>query len=60
VVEKLPLEARRMFYDLAGHFGGDRVEDIIRTNAFGTSFGGKGKFGVIVLEAAVSLALPLK
>lgn len=53
-VETLPPATKKLFYDLAGHFGGDRVEDRIRTNAFGTSFGGLGKFGVIVPEAAVS------
>jgi len=53
-VESLSLEAKKLFYDLAGQFGGDRREDIIRTNAFGTRFGGKGKFGVVVPEAAVS------
>jgi len=52
-VEILPPATRDLFYGLAGHFGGDRVEDIIRTNAFGTTFGGVGKFGVIVPEAAV-------
>jgi hypothetical protein len=53
-VESLPPATKKILYGLAGHFGGDRVEDIIRTNAFGTTFGGVGKFGVIVPEAAVS------
>jgi hypothetical protein len=53
-VESLPPATKKLFYGLAGHFGGDRVEDIIRTNAFGTTFGGVGRFGVIVPEAAVS------
>jgi hypothetical protein len=33
-VESLPPETRELYIDLCAHFGGDKVEDIIHTNAF--------------------------
>ena len=33
-VDKLPPKSRDLFLELHGHFGGDKVNDIINTNAF--------------------------
>ncbi|CAG8951849.1 hypothetical protein HYFRA_00005653 [Hymenoscyphus fraxineus] len=52
-VGMLGAEAKRLFDGLAGHWGGDEVDDRIMTNAFGYTFGQEGKnFGVVVPEAA--------
>lgn len=57
-VEFLGKGGKNMFDGLAGHWGGDDVEDQIVTNAFGVIFGNEGKsFGVVVPEAAVSPSL---
>lgn len=55
-VEALPEGRRHLFHTLAGHWGGDAVEDRISTNAFGVKLGSNGKrFAVVVPEAAVSV-----
>ncbi|TVY85575.1 hypothetical protein LSUE1_G000093 [Lachnellula suecica] len=36
---------------IAGHFGGNRVQDIVRTNAFGTMFGGEEKLRIVKLPS---------
>ncbi|EPE24310.1 SET [Glarea lozoyensis ATCC 20868] len=52
-IDNLPREAKDLFQALAGHWGGDEVEDRIITNAFGVGFGSEGKkFAVVVPEAA--------
>lgn len=57
-VEYLGQEGRELFDGLAGHWGGDVVEDRVVTNAFGVVFGNEGRsFGVVVPEAAVSLLI---
>jgi hypothetical protein len=54
-IESLSGETKELFQALAGHWGGDEVEDRITTNAFGVGFGSEGKmFAVVVPEAAVS------
>jgi hypothetical protein len=54
--EALPKEGRHLFQALAGHWGGDEVEDRIITNAFGVGCGVDGrKFAVVVPEAAVRI-----
>ncbi|KAH6676775.1 hypothetical protein B0J14DRAFT_360589 [Halenospora varia] len=50
-IDALPAATRKLFYGLAGHFGGDKVEDIIRTNTFGAQFDER-QHGVVVPEAA--------
>ncbi|KAH8679046.1 hypothetical protein BGZ60DRAFT_428853 [Tricladium varicosporioides] len=50
-IDALPVATRDLFYGLAGHFGIDKVEDIIRTNTFGAHFEGR-MHGVVVPEAA--------
>ncbi|KAL3422705.1 hypothetical protein PVAG01_06861 [Phlyctema vagabunda] len=49
--ESLDPETQRLFFALAGHFGGDRVEDIVRTNAFAAKIEGQ-RHGIVVPEAA--------
>lgn len=56
-IDSLPDETRARIWDLAAVWGGDGVEDRVRTNAFGAKFGMEegGRWGVVVLEAAVCL-----
>lgn len=52
-VTNLPSETHDLFYDLAGHFGGDRTEDILLTNGFYAGLGSQAAgHGVVVPEAA--------
>lgn len=54
-VQSLPEKSRELFWELSGAFGGDGVEDRLRTNTFAATFGGgDGRWGVVVPEAAVS------
>ena len=57
-IDRLPSETKKLFYGLAGHFGGDEVEDRIKTNTFSAIFGDR-KHGVVVPEAAVCNSWPL-
>ncbi|PBP19848.1 lysine methyltransferase [Diplocarpon rosae] len=52
-VETLPPRSKALFFNLAGHFGGDEVEDVLLTNGFSASLGeSKDGFGIVVPEAA--------
>ncbi|XMA14635.1 hypothetical protein WAI453_007426 [Rhynchosporium graminicola] len=52
-IAALPLQSSEKFLDLAGHFGGNRIEDVLLTNAFSAKFGSnKEGFGIVVPEAA--------
>ncbi|KAH7356937.1 hypothetical protein BKA65DRAFT_580136 [Rhexocercosporidium sp. MPI-PUGE-AT-0058] len=52
-VAHLPEKSKYLFHSLAGHFGGDRIEDVLLTNGFSAALGDSQEgFGVIVPEAA--------
>jgi hypothetical protein len=54
-VERLPRGTREAFMDLHGHFGGEKVDDIVQTNSFRVNFGEGGKPHRIVMpETSVS------
>ncbi|KAH6722072.1 hypothetical protein BKA61DRAFT_167363 [Leptodontidium sp. MPI-SDFR-AT-0119] len=52
-VANLPEKSRNLLYNLAGQFGGEKIEDVLLTNGFSATFGdSKEGFGIVVPEAA--------
>jgi hypothetical protein len=59
-VQQLPEHSSKLFMDLCGHFGGDKVEDIINTNSFAVDmFTGEDEtaYNVVFPEISVSFHL---
>jgi hypothetical protein len=63
-VESLPPETRELYMDLCAHFGGEKVEDIINTNAFALELLGEHMkdtdigFNGVLPEISVSFSNP--
>jgi hypothetical protein len=60
-VQQLPEHSSKLFMDLCGHFGGDKVEDIINTNSFAVDmFPGEDEtaYNAVFPEISVSLYSP--
>ncbi|KAL2065207.1 hypothetical protein VTL71DRAFT_2876 [Oculimacula yallundae] len=52
-ISSLPPQSSELYHSLAGHFGGDKIEDVVLTNAFSARLGDvKEGFGIVVPEAA--------
>jgi hypothetical protein len=58
-VDSLPEASRSHFYSLHGHFGGDRVDDIMNTNMFAVHLGPESA-SFVALQPETSVSDPLK